>query len=88
MITVNIDNLSHNVVGIDQRIVPALQFEAWLSFRKDNVNNLKIHLTSLELNLFGQSIGVSNPTIRDELVSSQVNIKEEISFPKYLIQIN
>ncbi len=87
MLEVNIDHLSHNVFGHDQRIVPTLQFEAWLSFRKSNNKNIKIHLTSMELSLFGQSFGVSKSTIRDELVSSQVNIKEEIFFPKYLIQL-
>ncbi len=86
MLEVNIDQLSHKVFGPDQKIVPTLEFEAWLSFRKSNINNIKIHLTSMELSLFGQSIGVSKSTIRDELVSSQVRITEEISFPKHLIQ--
>lgn len=86
MFEVNIDNLSHKVFGPDLRIVPTLQFEAWLNFKRSNVKNIKLHLTSMELSIFGQSIGVSKSTIRDELVSSQVKITEEISFPKYLIQ--
>lgn len=88
MIEASIDIFNHKVFGPEERIVPALQFEVWLSAKNiPNISNVILHLTSMELNLNVQSVAVSRPTIQNEDFSRQVRITEEISFPKYLLQL-
>lgn len=87
MVEISIDSVQHQVLGPDQRITPTLKFEIWLSNKtRGNISNFKLLLTSVELWVFGQSIGVSRPAIQNENFSGQVRIEEEIPFPKYLLQ--
>jgi hypothetical protein len=87
MVEISIEIVQHEVLGHDQRITPTLKFQIWLGNKtRGNFSNLKLLLTSVELKVFGQSISVSSPSIRNENFSGQVMIVEEIPFPKYLLQ--
>ncbi len=87
MIQMNIDTVRYNVISSEQRIIPTLQFEVWLSMKEKGNNNVKLILTSTELSLYGQSIGVSGPKIQNTDFLGQVRIDEKIAFPKYILQL-